>query len=270
MPSAFNPNRFDNIKFRASSIDTLMTGAWDDPLTEAQQKEYNDWSLRTKPLTVRQQEKYDGYQARLDSPKKLSATTLGALKKIARKEIYNIDIELTGKQLDRGTNYEQASIDLLNSVAKQKYVKNEQLFENMLFKGTPDIISNYIVDIKTCYDFNIFLDKNENDASTYMYQLMTYDRLVGLNKAKGYIVYACPSWTDYDIEHLVKTSHSDPDQHYLNYNYDRIPAQERVKIIEVKFDTIIKNGDKSFMHPDIVWDKVKTQTKEWKNYLNLC
>jgi len=117
----------------------------------------------------------------------------GLLSKTAQKHLIEVYIaekygrkrDIQTKQMKKGVEAEQESIDLLSMYLKLPFSKNEERFKNDYITGLPDIINgDTIIDIKSSYDLWTFLgnipDKLDN---LYYWQMQSYMWLTGTTKA---------------------------------------------------------------------------------------
>ena len=157
---------FNNIKFRASSWGNLLS----EPVSKA--------------------DKEAG---------KLGLTCQKELLKIYAQEVYGRKKDITTKQMDKGIQVEDDSIQLFSKVSGDFYYKNEERIENEWFCGHPDIYkgesiteATELYDIKSSWELDSFLPKllNEPDKN-YVAQLNCYYSLTGAKS--GGIVYCLVS-----------------------------------------------------------------------------
>jgi hypothetical protein len=117
----------------------------------------------------------------------------GVLSKTAQKHLIEVYIaekygrkrDIQTKQMKKGVEAEQDSIDLLSMYLKLPFNKNEERFKNDFITGLPDIINgDTIIDIKSSYDLWTFLgnipDKLDN---LYYWQMQSYMWLTGTRNA---------------------------------------------------------------------------------------
>ena len=117
----------------------------------------------------------------------------GVLSKTAQKHLIEVYIaekygrkrDIQTRQMKKGIEAEQDSIDLLSMYLKLPFSKNEERFKNDFITGLPDIINgDTIIDIKSSYDLWTFLgnipDKLDN---LYYWQMQSYMWLTGTRKA---------------------------------------------------------------------------------------
>lgn len=169
----------------------------------------------------------------------------GVLSKTAQKHLIEVYIaekygrkrDIQTKQMKKGVEAEQESIDLLSMYLKLPFSKNEKRFKNDYITGLPDIINgDTIIDIKSSYDLWTFLgnipDKLDN---LYYWQMQSYMWLTGTTKA---IIAYC----------LVNTPESiiQQEKYYLLKKMDVISEespefiQEAMKIeFNMTFDDIL-------------------------------
>ena len=169
----------------------------------------------------------------------------GVLSKTAQKHLIEVYIaekygrkrDIQTKQMKKGIEAEQDSIDLLSMYLKLPFSKNEERFKNDYITGLPDIINgDTIIDIKSSYDLWTFLgnipDKLDN---LYYWQMQSYMWLTGTTKA---IIAYC----------LVNTPESiiQQEKYYLLKKMDVISEespefiQEAMKIeFNMTFDDIL-------------------------------
>jgi hypothetical protein len=121
----------------------------------------------------------------------LSKTAQRHLLEVYIAEKYGRKKDIQTKQMKKGIEVEDESIELLNNYCNKDYVKNTQRFSNEFITGLPDVVAlnpNMIIDIKSSYDLWTFLgnlpDKLDN---LYYWQLQSYMWLTGSEKA--YIAY---------------------------------------------------------------------------------
>lgn len=194
---------FSNYKFRCSSLGYLMTEA------------------RSKSEA-------------------LSETTKSYLLDIYIEKTFNRRKDITSKFMEKGLNVEENSIDLLSSVRKEMYFKNEVQFKNEYISGTPDIITDScIIDIKSSWDIYTFGKAMKEENKNYFWQLQGYMWLTGLEKAE--LCYCLVETPDILIEREIKkalyqSGISENDNSFLEYKIEMethyrhtdIPKEKRV------------------------------------------
>lgn len=229
---------FDNYKFRASSIGSIMT---------------NDRSGKQMGETAKQK-----------------------LLEIYVKEKYGRDKELINKYITKGLQVEEDSITLYSRNKKTFYLKNEDRLENDFICGTPDLYegpsikeATLIIDIKSSWDLFTFwmvLHKPMNTA--YVYQLQSYMALTGAKESKlVYCLVSTPEPLILDEMNKLKWKMgvADPSTNevfkqacdYLetSMRFEDIPMEERF----IEF-TIPRN--------DAVIDSIYERAKDCRKFLN--
>lgn len=178
----------------------------------------------------------------------------GLLSKTAQRHLLDVYIsnkynrvkDIQTKQMKKGIEVEQESIDLLSMFLKKPFVKNTERFSNKYITGLPDIIDDEIIDIKSSYDLWTFLgnipDKLDN---LYYWQMMSYMWLTGKNKAT--IAYCLVNTPDniiqqekyYLLKKLDVISEESPEfvreamKIELNMKFDDIAMEERILMFDV-------------------------------------
>lgn len=181
----------------------------------------------------------------------------GVLSKTAQKHLldvyisekYNRRRDIQTKQMKKGIEVEQESIDLLSMYLKKPFVKNTERFSNKYITGLPDIIDDGIIDIKSSYDLWTFLgnipDKLDN---LYYWQMQSYMWLTG--KTKATIAYCLVNTPDniiqqekyYLLKKLDVISEESPEfvkeaiKLELNMKFDDISMNERILMFDVSIN----------------------------------
>jgi len=133
----------------------------------------------------------------MTEPQSKADKEAGLLSKTAQKHLIEVYVaekygrvkHIQTKQMKKGVEAEDDSIQLLNKYWNVNYSKNQERFKNDFISGHPDIITdNKVVDIKSSYDLWTFLgnipDKLDN---LYYWQLQSYMWLTGASH--GHIAY---------------------------------------------------------------------------------
>ena len=178
----------------------------------------------------------------------------GLLSKTAQRHLldvyisnkYNRSKDIQTKQMKKGIEVEQESIDLLSMFLKKPFAKNTERFSNKYITGLPDIIDDGIIDIKSSYDLWTFLgnipDKLDN---LYYWQMMSYMWLTG--KTKATIAYCLVNTPNniiqqekyYLLKKLDVISEESPEfvreamKLELNMKFDDIAMEERILMYDV-------------------------------------
>jgi len=179
----------------------------------------------------------------------------GVLSKTAQKHLldvyisekYNRRRDIQTKQMKKGIEVEQESIDLLSMFLKKPFNKNTERFSNKYITGLPDIIDDGIIDIKSSYDLWTFLgnipDKLDN---LYYWQMQSYMWLT--NTKSAVIAYCLVNTPDSIIQqekyYLLKKmdviSDQSPEFIYeamkieFNMSFDDIEIDERILMFKVE------------------------------------
>ena len=201
----------------------------------------------------------------------------GLLSKTAQRHLLDVYIaekygrkrDIQTKQMKKGVEVEDESIELLNKYWGTNYSKNQYRFTNGFITGHPDILdSNKVVDIKSSYDLWTFLGNLPDKLdSLYYWQLMSYMWLTGATQ--GHIAY-CLSNTPFGIVEQEKRyllnrmdviSEESPEyvkeamRLEFNMTFDDIDVSERVLIF-----TVERNED------DIV--RIQNRIEKAREYLH--
>lgn len=191
----------------------------------------------------------------LTEPQSKADKEAGLLSKTAQKHLLDVYIaekygrkkDIQTKQMKKGIEVEQESIDLLSMYLKMPFNKNEQRFTNDFISGSPDIIDNdKIIDIKSSYDLWTFIgnipDKLDN---LYYWQMQSYMWLTGTKSAV--IAYCLVNTPENIIEqekyYLLKKMDvaTEENPEYVkeamkiefNMSFDDIAMEERILMFHV-------------------------------------
>ncbi len=132
---------------------------------------------------------------------KLSITCQKELIKIYNREMYGRKKDITTKQMDKGIQAEDDSINLLGRVEGEIFFKNEESIENEWFTGHPDLLLldddgsiSQVYDIKTSWEIDSFMPKLiEEPDKGYVAQLNCYYDLTGAKSgAISYCLVSAP------------------------------------------------------------------------------
>jgi hypothetical protein len=165
----------------------------------------------------------------------LSQTAKSYIEQLAKEDFFGYTSPLVNRYLDKGTNQELESINLLNSVRFENYEKNDQRIENEFITGECDIITNEsIIDIKTSWSLDTFPELPEDiDSNQYEWQGRAYMML--FNRFEFELVFCMVStWdeflTQYDDKALHKVDHIDPRKRITSITFERDPELENQMI----------------------------------------
>lgn len=175
----------------------------------------------------------------------LSQTTLTYLNEIFIGEQTGREKDISNKYMMKGLLQEEDSISLLTDVTGKFYIKNAEKFENLYVKGTPDIVDDVIIDIKTSWDIWTFAKAEV--SKDYYWQLQGYMWLTGRKKAVlNYCLVNSPdqliqdelrklSWKMFMIDPIDPLYLEAEAKTRLNMTFDDIKPEYRVKTFEVDF-----------------------------------
>lgn len=164
---------------------------------------------------------------------------------------FNRRNEITSKFLEKGIQVEELSIDLLSSVNKEFYIKNEDRLSNDFIQGTPDIViedeEKKVIDIKSSWDIYTFGHSMKAENKMYYWQLQGYMWLTGAKKA--ILAYCLVDTPDEIIDREIKralyqSGNSENSQAFIDYKnemtayykYSDIPKIKRVFKKEYDFN----------------------------------
>ena len=186
----------------------------------------------------------------------LSKTAQSHLISVYIREKYGRIKEVETKQMRKGKEAEEDSIDLLSKYLGRYLQKNTERIDNDFVTGLPDIFEgdkiigcDFIWDIKTCWDIFTFMDKLTSPLDkNYWWQLQGYMYLTGAKKSA--IAYCLTDTPEYLIasekrklmyQMDVATEESPEFQEAaagleLNLIYPDIPTKEKVLIFNVDRD----------------------------------
>lgn len=115
--------------------------------------------------------------------KELSETAKKFLIGVYIKERYNRRKDITNKYITKGLQVEESSLTLYCNLKNDIWFKNEQHFSNEFIQGTPDVVFEEVVDLKSSWDLFTFLSKTVEDVnSMYWWQGQCYMALTGAKR----------------------------------------------------------------------------------------
>lgn len=175
----------------------------------------------------------------------LSATAQTYCKQLYREIKYGRKKGLVNKYVEKGIYNEDQAIDMLSEFENKFYVKNEEHFSNEYIKGTPDIITDIITDIKCSFDLFTFPFKDDPINDTYYWQMQCYMALTGKQKAR--LVYVLTDTPEFLIrrekQNFMFRVTDEPKTESLEeifakiereMKFEDIPLSERICIFEVE------------------------------------
>jgi len=157
----------------------------------------------------------------------LSQTAKSYIIQMAKENYYGYRTELTNKYVLKGLEQEQDSIDLLNAVRFENYVKNQERASNEYLTGCCDIITeDLILDLKTSWSLDTFpatsyelkdLNDYEWQGRAYMY---LYDRPTF--ELCYVMVSTHPEFlSQYDPMDMHEVDHIDPAKRITSIRFER-------------------------------------------------
>ena len=176
----------------------------------------------------------------------LAQTTISYLDEIFIYETTGREKDISNKYMEKGLLVEEDSISLLTQVTKRFYVKNKEKYENEYVKGTPDIVENVIIDIKSSWDLWTFAKAEV--SKNYYWQLMGYMWLTGRTES---LLYYCLvdapdkllqdelrklSWKMFMIDPIDPLYVEAEEKVKKNMIFDDINPEHKVKKFEVKYN----------------------------------
>lgn len=192
----------------------------------------------------------------MTEPQSKADKEAGLLSKTAQKYLIEVYIsekygrkkDVQTKQMKKGIEAEQDSIDLLSMYLKMPFSKNDKRFTNDFITGFPDIIDNdRIIDIKSSYDLWTFLGNIPDKLdSLYYWQMQSYMWLTNTKSAMiTYCLVNTPlSIIEQEKYYLLKKMDviSEESPEYVkeamkiefNMTFDDIDINERVLVFNVE------------------------------------
>lgn len=160
----------------------------------------------------------------------LSATTKTWLKEMVKEEVFGYSKQLDTPAINKGIDYENLSIDLLNDATFSNHKKNEERKTNDWLTGEADIVAiSSIEDVKTSWSLETFPAFQEDanasvKKSGYDWQLRGYMML--WNKPQASIRYCMISTPehllkDWDDRSIHKVDHINPVQRISTVTIER-------------------------------------------------
>ena len=117
----------------------------------------------------------------------LSETTKTYCRQWLTEKVYGRRIDVTSKQMDKGTTMEGVAIDFAANIVEPSalWFKNEERFSDQCMAGTPDVLTDtHVFDIKCPWSFATFpLFETELPNKDYYWQMQGYMALTGRQSA---------------------------------------------------------------------------------------
>lgn len=128
----------------------------------------------------------------------LSETTKSYLQELFIEEVFGRRKDIMNKYLEKGLLVEEDSLDLISKHYGKLFIKNKEKLSNEFMTGTPDIITEKVIDIKSSWDLFTFpMFDEEIPTKDYYWQLQAYMWLAG--KTEADLVYCLNN----SPEHLI-------------------------------------------------------------------
>lgn len=221
------------ICFRPHMVGSLMT----DPVSM-------DLSLlnEDEQAIYRKKNRTDAEKAMVEEfwSRGLSKGAKTAITSYAKEFLYGVRKIPTSKEMDKGTQCEPDSIELLNQVLFARYQKHEGRVQDDILTGECDILVPGVetLDVKTSWNLDTFpIISDDCHDSMYEWQGRAYMRLYGVKK---HTVAFClvstpddliPRWEQVDLH---KVDHIDPMMRVTKITYHHDEALEQKMVIKCK------------------------------------
>lgn len=97
---------------------------------------------------------------------------------------YGRETDIVSKYTTKGLMVEEDSLTLYSRFKKRMFTKNEATLMNDFISGTPDVIKENVIDIKSSWDiFTFFRTKQKDINKLYYWQMQGYMALTGAKSA---------------------------------------------------------------------------------------
>ena len=170
----------------------------------------------------------------------LSETTKTFLREVWIKEVFGREKYVSTQAMEKGTMVESDSLALVQEVLGETHFKNNRQIENEFVIGTPDVLDD-LIDIKSSWDLWTFAEVDGDKAfKDYYHQVLGYAWILGKTSAR--ICYCLVNTPEDIIQHELyrltwKMSEQEAIERYRkNYEFDDIPAKNRVKCFRFAID----------------------------------
>lgn len=181
----------------------------------------------------------------------LSKGAITYIKSKAKEDFYGYRSEINSKYIQKGLMQEQDSIDLLNTVRFEDYIKNDVRMVDKYMTGEADIVTDdLIIDVKTSWSLETFPAlAEEGYESKYEWQLRAYMMLYDRPKAE--LIYC-----------MVTTSNEllNEWENLAIHRVDHIAPEKRITVLSFE-----RNEDKE---KDMI-EKLSAATEYYNEYYKL-
>lgn len=180
----------------------------------------------------------------------LSETTKTYLRELWIKEVYGRERYIATKYMDKGIACESDSLDLVKTVTGKTHFKNQKELSNEYIAGIPDVIdTDVIIDIKSSWDLWTFSAVTEDKAKKdYFGQLLGYMWLTDkkISRLAYCLVNTPEDQISYELYKLkasgaIRDIIEDEEKARINYIFDDIEPEKRIKLYEFAFDEEVQN-----------------------------
>jgi hypothetical protein len=175
----------DSVLFRAHSVGNLLVGG--SEISDRQRDRLHELATRAadpnaKALTDKMRSELDDLIAKRDAPFAFGATALSYIRECWLRNEYAYDEPVLTNELLKGLLCEDEAIGVLTrQVPSQFRIKNDVLYTNAWFAGTPDVIlDDAVEDVKCAWTLKTFVDI-QHPSALYYAQGQAYMDLTGRN-----------------------------------------------------------------------------------------
>jgi hypothetical protein len=172
----------------------------------------------------------------------MGQTAKSYIKQIAKENFYGYRSEINNKYIQKGLMQEQDSIDLVNTVRFEGYIKNTVRMVDELMTGEADIVTDdLIIDIKTSWSLDTFPVMAEDGYDAiYEWQLRAYMRLY--DKPKAELIYCMVTTSnellnEWENLYIHRVDHIAPEKRITVLSFDRDEAKEQEMVERLELCT---------------------------------
>jgi len=177
----------------------------------------------------------------------MGETCKSLLRDIYREKKWGVKKDIQSKYIEKGLMVEDSAIAFYSTFKGGFYSKNEQFFKNEFICGTPDIVGDKVVDIKSSWNAFTFPSKGDKVDKNYYWQLMGYMWLTGLDSATlTYVLLDTPEQLIQDemrrLAWKMGVMDEDASPEYVEacqelrkqMTFNQIPIEERIVEFEIQ------------------------------------
>lgn len=266
---------FEDWKCRSSQIGNIMSNL--ESITQKQLEKLQELQDRkndksAKPLTANMEAELKELIAKRDAPDELPTGAITWLDAEFRRVFWGRERMLFNKYLEKGNIMEEDALQLVSDIDGKFYAKNQEKLQNKYTIGTPDHVSDFVIDTKCSWDFDTY--DAAKLTSLYEWQIKDYCWMAGLDK--GILAYCLVNSTENQVINAIKSlwyqmgcpdqegekwleaamlcernmifdkkafKRDSPNYDFENFDDITIPAIFRVK----KFEVALEESDKKYM-----------------------